>query len=407
MTELNYLDITKANDGHIRVSSIGLTSPAITESIAKTALASFADGAEGIPVSSLIADINPVQTGSGDPSPSNVRPITGWTGMNVYRMGKNLLNTEAMVAGILNTSGVVDVQGVTIGAKTKASITWTSSSTWRGVTSDFIPVTAGGHYYLSLIETVSYVIYAWYDANKTFISRASYNGSSMQSVTAPNNAAFVRYTLQQSTAGTFTYHNIQLESGSTATTYEPYNGTTYPISWADEAGTVYGGTLDVTNGLLTVTHQIVDLASMTFGGGWQLTSDWVQLATTGLTNVGAMTYLNAIGSMRLCTSSGNAWRFWRLANNQSGLTFAKADLIANGYDGSTAASAISAASAYEAGLATHDTIMYPLATPITYQLTPQAVLTILGQNNIWADTGDVEVSYVADTKLYIDKVLTE
>lgn len=138
--------------------------------------------------------------------------------------GKNLFDTEAMVAGILNASGVVDVQGVTIGAKTKASITWTSSSTWRGVTSDFIPVTAGGHYYLSLTETVSYVIYAWYDANKTFISRATYNGSSMQSVTAPNNAAFVRYTLQQSTADTFTYHNIQLESGSTATTYEPYTG---------------------------------------------------------------------------------------------------------------------------------------------------------------------------------------
>ena len=36
-----------------------------------------------------------------------------------------------------------------------------------------------------------------------------------------------------------------------------------------------------------------------------------------------------------------------------------------------------------------------LATPITYQLTPQEVTTLLGQNNIWADAGDVEVTYYA------------
>ena len=49
--------------------------------------------------------------------------------------------------------------------------------------------------------------------------------------------------------------------------------------------------------------------------------------------------------------------------------------------------------------------VYPLETPQTYQLTPQEVKTLLGQNNIWADTGDCSVSYRADTKLYVeDKV---
>ena len=52
-------------------------------------------------------------------------------------------------------------------------------------------------------------------------------------------------------------------------------------------------------------------------------------------------------------------------------------------------------------------LVYAVLTPTTYQLTPQAVLTILGQNNIWADTGDVEVAYCADTKMYIDKVIAE
>lgn len=34
------------------------------------------DGADGVPFRSLTVDIVPVQTGSGDPSPSNIRPIT-------------------------------------------------------------------------------------------------------------------------------------------------------------------------------------------------------------------------------------------------------------------------------------------------------------------------------------------
>ena len=35
------------------------------------------------PLVSLIANFLPVQTGSGDPSPDNIRPITGWTGVTV------------------------------------------------------------------------------------------------------------------------------------------------------------------------------------------------------------------------------------------------------------------------------------------------------------------------------------
>jgi hypothetical protein len=39
-------------------------------------------------------------------------------------------------------------------------------------------------------------------------------------------------------------------------------------------------------------------------------------------------------------------------------------------------------------------VCYELATPTTIQLTPTAVSSLLGQNNLWADTGDVlEASY--------------
>lgn len=41
-----------------------------------------------------------------------------------------------------------------------------------------------------------------------------------------------------------------------------------------------------------------------------------------------------------------------------------------------------------------------------YNITAEQVKTLLGTNNIWADTGNVSVEYRADTKLYISKRLT-
>lgn len=35
------------------------------------------------PLKSLVANFLPIQSGTGDPSPTNIRPITGWTGLDV------------------------------------------------------------------------------------------------------------------------------------------------------------------------------------------------------------------------------------------------------------------------------------------------------------------------------------
>ena len=58
--------------------------PVIIET-ASGSIASFSDGADDMPMQSVVVDIEPVQSGSGDPSPDNVRPISGWTGCEVHR----------------------------------------------------------------------------------------------------------------------------------------------------------------------------------------------------------------------------------------------------------------------------------------------------------------------------------
>ena len=49
-------------------------------------------------------------------------------------------------------------------------------------------------------------------------------------------------------------------------------------------------------------------------------------------------------------------------------------------------------------------VVYTLNEPFTVQLTPETLSTLLGANNIWADTGYVSVTYRADPTLYIRKL---
>lgn len=49
-------------------------------------------------------------------------------------------------------------------------------------------------------------------------------------------------------------------------------------------------------------------------------------------------------------------------------------------------------------------VVYQLATPLEIQLDVHAVSSLYGVNNIWADSGDTEVVYRADTKLFIERL---
>ena len=134
-------------------------------------------------------------------------------------------------------------------------------------------------------------------------------------------------------------YDMQMESGSTATAWEPYanicpitgltglsvyvgptqdpdDATVYNVDWTTQAGTVYGGTLDVVTGVMTVT-----MANIASYNGETITEPW-----------------------------------------------------------------LSSMDAYAAG--TTPTIgaqvVYTLATPITYQLTPKQIAALIGQNYIWS-----------------------
>lgn len=112
-----------------------INSAYVTDS-ASGSVAHFVDGANDVPMKSVKVNIAPVQSGSGDPSPSNVRAISGWNAVRVYHSGENteeateynvsLASAGTVYGGTLDAvSGVLTVDKAVVDL---GSLTWTYSS---------------------------------------------------------------------------------------------------------------------------------------------------------------------------------------------------------------------------------------------------------------------------------------
>ena len=335
-------------------------------------IASFSDGADDVPVKDLTVAIEPVQSGSGDPSPSNVRPISGWTGANVTACGVNIFNPDSSTYETFDLTG----QGA-----------------YRY-----------GHAYPSGTYTIIYT-----GTKDYFFYRVPTKDLSDRGVTvniAPNSTTTVTvdnsHMLWVFTQSADNPASDLMVALGTETVFKTFQGETYEVDWTTEAGTVYGGTLDVTTGVLTVDRayltnaQLVASSWLTAGRGAYAAS-----ASYELPNNSSSSFVNPkLLATALPTKSQDG-----LYSTPNALGIAQ--WWGNRFAIRLADSNISTETAFKEKLAENGThVVYPLATPQTYQLTPQEVSTILGRNNIFADCGNVTVQYRADTKLYIDKVLS-
>lgn len=325
---------------------------------------SISDALEA-PMKSLKVAIDPVQDLShGNPSPDNICPIEGWTGANVQRTGINIFDKATAVqdAFVSDTNGIETVR--------------TGS-----VCSGYISVVPNTTYYIKSDQTKG-AWGAWYDENKTYISGITgYITSAQDSAktkTAPSNARYMRLTIAY--AGSGSLDTFSVNYPSTDHDYHAYTGQSVNVSWESTAGTVYGGTLDVVSGELVVNRMYTifdgseDEIWYTYSNtGYRVPRINIGLSGNGICNI-APTVSSASSYGVMFSASNNYIYFFQTVSRWGVATIA--DL--------------------RAWLATNNVkVCYESATPITYHLTPQEVRTLLGQNNVWADTGDVEVTYLA------------
>ena len=309
-------------------------------------------------IKALLVDINPVQAGTGDPSPENERPISGWDAVNAVRTVFNQWDEEWEVGGYQTSNG--NPSAVTDRIRSKQD--------------NYIPIVPSTTYYscCSAQLTICY-----YDADKTFLEYAFVSANRV--FTTPSSAQYMRFAV--ATGYGTTYNNdISINYPSTDTAYHKYNGTTYHITLPD---TVYGGKLEIVSGVMTINNGIRNLGDdnwypYTAQNGFSATFEG--LGSNSFAD-GACTHFKILRSaaamvneMGIVIGAGNSYLYaCHITDNMPDIT-----------DGAS----------FKSWLATNNVkLVYPLATPQTITLTPTEVSTVLGYNNIFADSGEVEVIY--------------
>lgn len=353
-------------------------------------LASFSDGANNIPIKSLIVDISPTQSGSDDPSSTNIRPINGWNNAKIKKYGKNLLPKREFpnntAYGVTSTN-LDDGDGVHFSGTANGS-----TSSMFNIVGFTLP--AGTYSMIGIPSTYARNLYVR-------LGKDTVGGSLIKALSYDNNT----FTLSETTTiGVRVYINsgitvdtdvylMVVRSDEKDYAFEPYQEKIYEIAFPSIEGTVYSGKLNVTTGELTV-----DGLLYTFGSSDSYS--YVARSGSSIANIRA-TPINTGDFARRSAMISNQYK-----TITTGATTDKAiRLSSNGatlivYDSrftdEETAHAITAANPIQ--------VFYPIADPITYQLTPTEITTLLGDNNIWADTGDIEIVYRADTKKYIENL---
>lgn len=380
---------TTISDGEVTQAQLDTKAPVILPT-GSGAVVNFSDGADDMPMSELVVGITPLQSGSGTPAPDNIRPISGWTGCSVTMTGKNLTAPFADSTG--NNKGMIFSFAdnlITLTGTTTQTNADTTNKYFGGLDPFSILLKAGVTYTASLVGRVNIssrlrLFFAYNASNKLY----SDSTTGVWTFTPTTDLTVNQIKFRAPDSGTVldVEAYFQLEVGTGTATYEPFQGTSLAVDWTTEAGTVYGGTLDVATGVLTVTHAFwtkntSEMDNSENYPGWK-NSGIKAILGADINSVYLNAVMNCGTSFNVNTTVNRDILF--LSTSQYGASMTQ--------------------TAWQA-LAIDVQIVVELATPQTYQLTPQQLFnTLYGVNNVWSDTGDSTVTYPADTKLYIEQL---
>lgn len=338
-----YDEVTVAVQGYAKKSIANTPTP----------IATF--NASALPMPSLTVGIEAVQSGTGDPSPTNICPFSGWSAVNVYDTGKNLTTRESITS---SSNGGLDAN-LRIG-NAISGIQYTISADSLETNAKIIRV------YIGSTEITNVASGAWTANNRNSVT-----------FTAPISGEIGLGTNKETFSNsTKVLDNIQLELGDTATAYEPYNGTTYTTTLKDGQGnpmTCYGGELVNENGVQRLVNgrNDVDMGSQ----NWGYTNGRFYYNPTD-----AKVYEQTEVANLLCSHYSNSKYLGQADNSISsyaGYIYVRAD----SYNGDITAFKTAMNGAQ---------LVYELATPQTIPQDNLPIATQDGTNNLWADSGDVQ-----------------
>ena len=173
-------------------------------------------------IKSLKVHFSPKQLGTGDPSPENVREIVGWDGVEVKGCGKNLASVQYGYDsyGGDPTSTVIQYRSESINEYVSSLINIEPNTTYT-ISREFI----GGIF--------RYYFYSEYPILDITYSIGGSSGNANKysfTFTTPSNAKYL-FVVWTRTNSTRPCGKVQIELGSTATLYKPYQSNNISCQW--------------------------------------------------------------------------------------------------------------------------------------------------------------------------------
>lgn len=354
----------------------------------------------GSPLSSQTAIFSKIQCEVGSTPTAfapykNFCPISGWTGANVTKTGENLIK---------NDGSSKTYNGITFTVNSDGTVIENGTATNDAYYTYFFDSLPPGNYYFSkCVPNVSggYDAFMW-DATVSARAKKWDGISNSESDTDGLLHEFMveaghRYRFSCRVSNGTTVENIvfkPLVCASTCTdaTYEPYQGATIPVSWETEAGTVYGGNLTVNrdgNVDLVATFADVDMGTLSWSMSSSPSKFYARVPEPfykmgrDTVMISSQYRLNGIGSSAGGYYGENGTLRYNFASTPSAVSceiYVHDDNYSNAADFKTAMSGVQ--------------LVYELHEPQTYHLDNLTQLTtLLGTNNIWTDTGGIDVKY--------------
>ena len=349
------------------------------------------------PLKECKVHFSPVQEGEGDPSPENVRPISGWTGVEVNCAGKNIIPDDLdFVDGKFKpTDGVISgsVYVCCYFRVPKGQLYWSCDVT--------------GQTYICLMDEPIRSGATTYNTVTT---------SNRRNYTLDNSDGHPYMAMFGFGDGNTPLQTVFKQRGTRvcllnySDTISPSKRTVLSIDWTNEAGTIYGGYVDLIKGELIETYKKInlgDLSVVTYGNasydGDNGTNAMYYIIKTG-TGIGYPNGVEPIGDKIVCAGKNKGgyyigtwtnpddhiWEFCINSNNQLHVVFGNTTVgITSDMTFAQRREKIT-----EWLQSNPISIVVPLETPITYSITSAALKSLRGTNNIWSNAnGNIELSY--------------
>lgn len=244
---------------------------------------------------------------------------------------------------------------------------------------------------ISIVKGTGFPFYIlFYDTNGIAIQYVQQTGD----VAAYNMSAVIDANATNATFTTPSNTAYILIRFNSMTSYSGGISVSYPsiaVDWTDEAGIVYNGMLNTTTGELTATWAGVVLDENS--GTWQFQSAFQQGYVSDVLQ-------DAPAKYEYRTVSHLCDKLKPVSNNSRGNNLGNfSSLISSGLGVGLSCSAESLEDFITWITNNPVTFVYELETPITYQLSPIEIKTLLGVNNIFCDTGNTSVNYICNSEI--------